>query len=135
MNLWDKIKSTFSAPEPDPAIEVQPVSPTTTKHTRTDHEKSLILEFKTNHATLLEKLEDAIYDTNLRMKKEEDIFEKVELCRKTISAYEKLQTVCIKAGLGGSLYFEDMWEHCSNSTNSDFRFIDPVEETMYALME
>lgn len=42
------------------------------------------------------------------MKKEEERIDKVELCRKTIAAYEKLQAVCIKAGPGGTLYFEDM---------------------------
>lgn len=58
---------------------------------------------------------------------------KADLCRKTIAAYEKLKTVCGNAGPGGTLYFEDMWEHCSNSMNPDFRFIEPAEEILREL--
>lgn len=138
MKIWDHIKSVFSGappsgPPPEPAAEPAAAAPGTGKHTRTDSEKALIAAFKADHRTLLEKLEDGIYDANSRMKKAEDPVIKAELCRKTISAYQKLQTVCSNTGPGGSLYFEDMWEHCSNTGNPDFRFIDPVEAILREL--
>lgn len=133
MNLWNTLKNLISDPVPEPVAEPAPAAPA--KYSRSEHEKTQISAFREEYGTLLEKLEDAIYDTNRRMKKEEDRFEKVELCRKVIASYEKLRTVCTNAGNGGTLYFEDMWEHCSNSSNPDFAFIDPVKETMYQLME
>lgn len=134
MKIWDHIKSVFSgAPPSEPPPEPATAAPGTCKHTRTDSEKALIAAFKVDHRTLLEKLEDGIYDANSRMKKAEDPAIKAELCRKTISAYQKLQTVCNNTGPGGALYFEDMWEHCSNTGNPDFRFIDPVEAILREL--
>ncbi len=137
MKIWDHIKSVFmpTVPAEPPAspVEAVPIPSVNAKHSRTDHEKNLISEFRTLHGDLLEKLEDAVYDCNRRMKKAEDPAVKAELCRKTISAYNKLKTVCNNTGPGGALYFEDMWEHCSNSVNPDFRFIDPVEEILKEL--
>lgn len=138
MKLWDHIKSVFTGPSHTGGASVLSPEPvaikaSTAKHTRTDSEKALIAEFKTVHGGLLEKLEDAVYDWNRRMKKAEDPAVKADLCRKTISAYTKLGTVCSNTGPGGALYFEDMWIHCSNSTNPDFRFIDPVEDILKEL--
>ena len=134
MQLWNRIKSVFSPPQ-EPETPIPQAAPlVSAKHSRTDAEKALICEFRTVHGSLIENLENAIYDVNTRMKKAEDPTVKAELCRKTIQAYEKLQTVCRNAGPGGALYFEDMWEHCSNSGNPDFRFIDPVEEILRELL-
>lgn len=140
MKLWNKIKSVFTVPDHTesthaPLAEPAPQPTPSNKHTRTDSEKTLIAEFKMTHAGLMEKLEDMVYDCNLRMKKAEDPAVKADLCRKTITAYEKLRTVCINTGPGGALYFEDMWEHCSNSSNPDFRFIDPIEEILKVLTD
>lgn len=140
MKLWDKIRSVFTIPEhtdtdPLPLKEAGSAPPPTDKHTRTEHEKMLISDFKTTHRVLFEKLEDDVYDYNTRMKKTVTPSVKADFCRKTIIAYEKLRTVCINTGPGGALYFEDMWEHCSNSSNPDFRFIDPVEEILKTLHE
>ncbi len=130
MHLWNRLKSVFATPQAAEVPTTEIPLPSTAKHTRTDAEKTMISDFKTTHGTLIETLENAVYDGNMRMKKAEDPAVKAELCRKTIRAYEKLQTVCRNTGHGGALYFEDMWEHCSNSSNPDFRFIDPVEEIL-----
>ncbi len=141
MSIWNKIKTVFSSPAPVEAAATAPaITPTpspieNTKHTRSDAEKALIADFRTVHADLIENLEDAVYSSNQRMKKAEDPTVKADLCRKTISAYEKLRTVCHNTGPGGALYFTDMWEHCSNSSTPDFRFIDPVEEILRGLTE
>lgn len=129
MNLWNTLKAFFTPPitpeAPIPAVQEVPLP--STKYTRTEVEKAQIAEFRSNHADFLEKLEDAVYDSNHRMIKAEDPLQKMDFCKKTIRAYEKLKTVCNSSGPGGALYFEDMWEHCSNSTNPDFRFIEAVE--------
>lgn len=130
MQLWNKIKSVFAASRETETPAPQILLPASAKHTRTEAEKAWISEFKEAHSTLIENLENAVYDSNMRMKKAEDPAAKANLCRKTIQAYEKLQKVCRNTGQGGVLYFEDMWEHCSNSSNPDFRFIDPVEEIL-----
>lgn len=133
MQLWNRIKSVFTTPQVTEVPTPEMPLPSTVKHTRTDAEKTMISEFRATHGTLIENLENAVYDSNMRMKKAEDPTAKADLCRKTIQAYEKLQKVCRNTGQGGSLYFEDMWEHCSNSNNPDFRFIDPVEEILRQL--
>lgn len=73
MTLWNKIKSVFSAPPQSDALPVTPPEPeqpasVPAKYTRSDREKALIADFRTTHSALLEKLEDAVYDQNLRMK-------------------------------------------------------------------
>lgn len=137
MNIWNHFISIFKpvppAAETDRSAEGTPPSPPVRKHSRTEAENQLIAVFKSTHGDLLEKLEDAVYTFNRRTRQEEDPVLKAELCRKTIAAYSKLKTVCGNIGPGGALYFEDMWEHCSNSENSDFRFIAPVEALLKEL--
>ncbi len=45
-----------------------------------------------------------------------------------IGAYYELKDYCCSYGPEGERYFSEMWQHCHNSANPDFDFIDHLKE-------
>lgn len=45
-----------------------------------------------------------------------------------VEAYYLLKDYCYSLGENGIKYFNDTWQHCYNSTNPDFDFIDHLNK-------
>jgi hypothetical protein len=57
----------------------------------------------------------------------DNLDEEVIRTKKTIAHYEQFREFCYSHGKGGQIYFDDMWEHCHNSKNPDFSYIEYFE--------
>jgi hypothetical protein len=58
---------------------------------------------------------------------EKDLNKKIELLEKTIIEFEKAKTWFYRTK-GGTIYFQDMYEHLHSSNNDDWSYIDQVED-------
>lgn len=62
---------------------------------------------------------------------DEELLHPDEIIKKyeqAIATYYELKKYCYSKGKNGRQYFSEMWQHCHNSTNPDFDFIDRLEE-------
>lgn len=108
------------------ALEYE-IESTNPKFNRTSKEEDLAFNFSYKHAETLGNLESAVYVEVSKIKKVYDVNKRILQCKKALESYEKLKNFCLSKGKGGQIHFEDMWEHCHNSKNPDFRFIESVE--------
>lgn len=105
------------------------------KFNRTSKEEDLAFNFSFNHSTKLNLLENELYVKVKSVFSTYQIDERIEKCKIAIKAYEDLKKFCLSKGKGGTIHFEDMWEHCHNSKNTDFRFIEKIENELLYLTE
>ena len=54
--------------------------------------------------------------------KEKNRDKKIIKLNEALECYDKIRKFCDSEGEGGKLYFEDMWEHCHNSSDPDFSY-------------
>lgn len=59
---------------------------------------------------------------------------KLGQCRIAITTYQDAKRFCYEKGERGQLYFDDMWEHCHNSRNFCFSYIQKTVDTMNKLV-
>lgn len=104
------------------------------KFHRTEREENLSFNFMMKYGshvdTLTEKFETAYrnaYKTN-------DLDEKISLLSESIKAFEKAKKFCYSKGKGGTVYFQDMWEHLHNSQNKCFSYLDNIEASLAECM-
>lgn len=64
------------------------------------------------------------------MKKVDD---RIDVLKSLIESYYDLRSKCISLGPDYQSYFSRMWEHCHNSRNKDFCFIEKYEEELKIL--
>lgn len=103
------------------------------KFHRTLKEENLAINFSFRHSSTLEALESAVYKETNKVFNIWSIDDRIEQCKKAIVAYDKLKKFCLSKGKGGSLHFEDIWEHCHNRKNPDYRYIEQVEQELHYL--
>ena len=101
---------------------------TNPKFHRTEREKDLSFNFSYKHSDKLQSLENELVENVMSISTTYQIDERIERCKIALESYEKLKKFCFSKGKGGQIYFEDMWEHCHNSKNPDFRYIERVEK-------
>lgn len=111
---------------------------TNPKFHRTEKEEELSFNFNQKYGDKIQPFEEAIYNAaaaigpcGKRWEKTatvEEIDEKIRSCNDAIQKYDALKAICYKAGRGGTIYFDDTWEHCHNSKNPDFSYISSIEE-------
>lgn len=99
-----------------------------------DHEEELSFLFSTKYASEVAMYEGQLYDkvgavgpAGRRWAKEAtaaDISEKIRRCDEAIDVYNTFRDFCYQHGRGGQVYFGSMWEHCFNSHNPDFSYIE-----------
>ena len=99
------------------------------KFHRTEKEEELSIQFETNHWEEIQKHTDSFEDCYNLALSEKDLNKKIELLEKTIIKYEKARTWFYRTK-GGTIYFQDMYEHLHNSKDDDFSYIDPVKREM-----
>lgn len=105
------------------------------KFHRTAREEDLSFNFEMKYgneiSVLTEKFESLYRDAY----KTNDFDKRIALLKETIKAFEKAKKFCYSKGKGGTIYFQDMWEHLHNSHNQCFSYLDNVqaslEDTIY----
>lgn len=70
----------------------------------------------------LDSLEDRLLELRSIAMKEKNRDEKIIKLNEALECYDKIRKFCDSEGEGGKLYFEDMWEHCHNSSDPDFSY-------------
>lgn len=56
--------------------------------------------------------------------------DRIDVLKALIESYYDLRSKCISLGPDYQSYFSRMWEHCHNSRNKDFCFIEKYEEEL-----
>lgn len=102
---------------------------------RTPREEELAFNFSYRNSEKLEKLEADLYKTKDLIFNTFDYQLRVTCCENAIIAYNNLKNFCLSKGKGGQIHFENMWEHCHNSKNQDFRFIESIENELNRLLD
>lgn len=112
-------------------------APDTNKHTVDTEELSF--QFMQRYADKIAEYENRIYGAVdsidgcgkkwLKQATTQDIEAKIRKCDEAIDVFNGFQEFCYKRGAGGIAYFQEMWEHCHNSNNPDFSYIDSIIET------
>ena len=97
------------------------------KFYRIEREKDLCTQFMMNHGNEIQKHTDSFENHYRLAYAENDLNKKIELLQKTIDLYEKEKKWFYRTK-GGTIYFQDYYEHMSNSKNNDFSYIDSVKE-------
>lgn len=54
----------------------------------------------------------------------------INMYEEGIAAYYELKKYCYSLGKHGKTYFKDMWQHCHNSKNPDFDFVDNLKDNL-----
>jgi hypothetical protein len=101
---------------------------TNPKYHRTPVEQKLAFEFSQMFKEQVSDYNNAIYDEVNLVRQLVSSEDKILQCRKAINIYKEAQTFCYSKGQGGQIYFDDMWEHCHNSKNDCFSFIQKTRD-------
>ncbi|MCI9354088.1 MAG: hypothetical protein HFE58_04685 [Firmicutes bacterium] len=116
------------------AIEREKVSPNPKFH-RTEEEKKLSFKFFQEKFDYLRQQEHNLIDLNQKANETiTDIDVTISDCKKAIKTFYDLKNECYQTK-EGMLYFKDMWEHCHNSQNPCFCFIEKTEKRLQDLTE
>lgn len=91
-----------------------------------------LYDFSFRNRELLKTYEDNIYNKGIAFDESKNIFERIEACKHSISAFYELQDFCSRSP-EGKIYFKKMWEHCHNSRNPDFSFVEHLEKQKHYL--
>ena len=103
------------------------------KFHRTYNEDELSFRFEQNHSEKISDYEDKIYDAVGKIY-EVTINQQIKNCEKAINIFNRFKNYCYKTK-GGKIYFQDMWEHCHNSSNPDFSYIEVANKHLKNLVE
>lgn len=113
--------------------EVFPNDKTIREQLQENLEESLITDFSIEFEQTLSLAEDKLYTLANSIYSSDDIDLQILKVRQVISHYEQFKDFCYSKGIGGTLYFQDMWEHCHNSKNPAFNYIDSFKERLEQL--
>ena len=105
------------------------------KFHRTEKEEELSFNFSQKWASAIQKYEDAIYSETAKVGTLDSIDKNIEQCHKAIDAFEAFRNYCYKKSKGGQIYFDDMWEHCHNSKDPCFSYIQSTKDYLIELTE
>ncbi|WP_106768822.1 hypothetical protein [Paenibacillus faecalis] len=108
---------------------------TNPKFHRTEREEELSFNFSQKWVSIIQKYEDAIYKETEKVGTMNSIDENIEQCYEAIAAYEAFKNYCYRKSRGGQIYFDDMWEHCHNSKNPCFSYIQSTKDYLKELKE
>lgn len=108
-------------------LEYEKNSPNPKFH-RTKSMENLSDNFFVKHKTKIDSLENELMNSINLMAKTKDVDIKIQRCKDAINVYDKFKNFCYSKGTGGKIYFDDMWEHCHNSKDPDFSYIQDVKD-------
>lgn len=97
---------------------------------RTEREDELSFAFMMKYGRDLsvyteqfENLYHAAYETN-------NLSKKIELLNHSLLAFERAKKFAYSKGKGGTIYFQDMYEHMHNSRNNCFSYADIIQSSL-----
>lgn len=99
------------------------------KFHRTKKEEELSFQFEMNHGDEIDKRVNSFEECYRLACAEKNLNKKIELLEKTIIKFEKAKNWFYRTK-GGTIYFQDMYEHLHNSRNDDFSYIDQVKNDL-----
>lgn len=89
--------------------------------------------FYTRNQKFLDSRENKLVDYAVKSKKKMEPEIKIKHFEKMIRYYYKFKEECYNKSPLFKLYFQQMYEHCSNSKGTDFEYIKPYEEKLERL--
>lgn len=92
---------------------------------RTEREDNLCFQFMMNHSEEITKHTNSLEEAVRVAYAEKDFNKKIELQQEAITLWEKEKKWFYKSK-GGTIYFQDYYEHLHSSHNDDFSYIDSV---------
>lgn len=122
--------------EPIDEFEFYTDSPNPKFH-RSHEEKKSKLDFFSkyyNQNSDLDRLELKLIELYKNGNLEKNRNMKIDLYNRALGCYEEIKTFCFSYGDGGRIYFEDMWEHCHNSSDPDFSYGQTIIDKRDALI-
>lgn len=102
---------------------------TNIKFHRTYQEEELSSRFMMNHGDDIEKHTRTFENAYRQANSENNLDKKIVLLQNVIDLYEKEKKWFYRTK-GGTIYFQDYYEHLHNSRNEDFSYIDPVKDDL-----
>jgi len=103
------------------------------KKASNSHASELPWDFYTQNQKFLDPKEKKLVNYAVESKKKMDPEIKIKHFEKMIKYYYKFKEECYNKSPYFKLYFQQSWEHCYNSKNSDFEYIKPYEEKLERL--
>lgn len=100
---------------------------TNIKFHRTSHEEELSFRFTMNHGDEIEKHTRTFENAYRQAYSENNLDKKIVLLQNVIDLFEKEKKWFYRTK-GGTIYFQDYYEHLHNSNNEDFSYIDSVKD-------
>lgn len=105
------------------------------KFSRTEQEEELSFNFSQKHSekifTLENNLEQSTQAVFNKVSKDflqnatlPELEEGLEQCKHAIHNFNELKSFCVKHGKGGTIYFQDTWEHLHNSKKPCFSYVE-----------
>lgn len=96
---------------------------------RTDREEDLCVKFMMEHKAEIKIHTDNFEDCYRMAHETDDLNQKISLLEKTITEFEKSKK-WFYTTKGGTIYFQDFYEHLHNTQSPDFSYIDIVQESL-----
>lgn len=85
------------------------------------------------HALILNPYISTIYAIVFALDNMDDVHERKKALQRLIANYYAYKEFCYGENECFRKHFSDTWEHCSDSTNSDFDFITKYEEELKSM--
>jgi hypothetical protein len=103
------------------------------KFNRTLFEEQMKRAFSKEYYEIITKIKKIIYEEIRKAKVIKDPEIQFEQCMIAIKTYELARLFCYSKGQGGRIYFDDLYEHCHNSKNPCFSFLEDTVSKMDSL--
>lgn len=94
---------------------------------KSDNANMIPMEYYETVQHEIKPIENLIVQCRVSAINSKRVEDKIRYLAGCVKAYENLREKCISLGNEYEKYFNDMWEHCHNSINPDFSYIDPVK--------
>ena len=101
--------------------------PSNPKFHRTDKEENLSFNFMMKYGHEVDILTDRCESLYRDSFITNDLSDKINILNEAAKAFEIAKKFCYSKGKGGTIYFQDMWEHLHNSTNPCFSYLDNIQ--------
>lgn len=85
------------------------------------------LEFYQARDALVKPAENRMVSNAARLQTIKDPAERLPVLQAIVNDFYSLKTICKQAGPEYAKYFSRSWEHCHNSKNPDFSYIERFE--------
>lgn len=83
----------------------------------------------------IKPLEDIMIGFAVALKERHTVNDEILLLSSIIESFYDLKSKCVSLGANYENYFYRMWEHCHNSQNADFSYIEKFEERLDFLQQ